>query len=75
MWVDCSGCCAKALSHEENASWTASSLAAGVCRLGHDRMGQGPTGPHAGRSTFLLSSGGARGRVLLSGCYYGADRC
>ena len=29
--------------------------------LRHDRMGQGPTEPHAGRSTFLLSSGGAGG--------------
>ena len=27
----------------------------------------GPTEPHTGRSTFLLSSGGAGGRVLLSG--------
>ena len=38
-----------------------------VRRLRHDRMEQGPTEPHAGRSTFLLSSGGAEGRVLLSG--------
>ena len=29
--------------------------------LRHDRMGQGPTEPHAGRGTFLLSSGGAWG--------------
>ena len=36
-------------------------LATGVCRLRHDRMEQGPTEPHAGRSTFLLSSGGAGG--------------
>ena len=27
----------------------------------HDQMEQGPTEPHAGRSTFLLSSGGAGG--------------
>ena len=39
-------------------------LATSVC---HDQMGQGPTEPHAGRSMFLLSSGGAGGRVLLSG--------
>ena len=42
-------------------------LATGVCRLRHDRMEHGPTEPRAGRSTFLLSSGGAGGRVLLSG--------
>ena len=42
-------------------------LATSVCRPRHDQMGQGPTEPHAGRSTFLLSSGGAGGRVLLSG--------
>ena len=36
-------------------------------------MEQGPTEPHAGRSTFLLSSGGAGGWVLLSGLWYGAD--
>ena len=35
--------------------------ATSVCRLRHDRMEQGPTEPHAGRSTFLLSSGGAGG--------------
>ena len=29
-------------------------------------MEQGPTEPQAERSTFLLSSGGAEGRVLLS---------
>ena len=33
--------------------------ASSVCRLRHDQMEQGPTEPHAGRSTFLLSSGGA----------------
>ena len=42
-------------------------LAASICQLRHDRMEQGPTEPHAGRSTFLLSSGGSGGRVLLSG--------
>ena len=35
-------------------------LAASVC-LRHGQMEQGPTEPHAGRSTFLLSSGGAGG--------------
>ena len=35
--------------------------ATSVCRLRHDPMGQGPTEPHAGRSTFLLSCGGAGG--------------
>ena len=38
-------------------------------------MGQGHTEPDAGRSTFLLRSGGAGGgRVLLSGFWCGADR-
>ena len=36
-------------------------LATSVCRLRRDQMEQGPTEPHAGRSTFLLSSGGAGG--------------
>ena len=36
-------------------------LATSVCQLRHDQMEQGPTEPHAGRSTFLLSSGGAGG--------------
>ena len=36
-----------------------SRLATSVCQLRHDQMEQGPTEPHAGRSTFLLSSGGA----------------
>ena len=36
-------------------------LATSVCRLRHDRMGQGPAQPHTGCSTFLLSSGGAGG--------------
>ena len=36
-------------------------LATSVCQPRHDRMEQGPTEPHAGRSTFLLSSGGAGG--------------
>ena len=35
--------------------------ATSVCYLRHDPMEQGPTEPHAGRSTFLLSSGGAGG--------------
>ena len=48
-------------------------LATSIRRLRHDQMEQGPTEPHAGRSTFLLSSGGAGGRVLLSGFWYGAD--
>ena len=39
-----------------------SGLATSVCRLRHDPVEQGPTEPHAGRSTFLLSSGGAGGR-------------
>ena len=42
-------------------------LATSVCQLRHDQMEQGPTESHAGRSTFLLSSGGAEGRVLMSG--------
>ena len=36
-------------------------LATSICHLRHDQMQQGPTEPHAGRSTFLLSSGGAVG--------------
>ena len=36
-------------------------LATSVCQLRHDQMEQGPTEPHAGRSTFLLSFGGAGG--------------
>ena len=51
--------------------------ATSVCQLRHDRMEQDPTEPHAGRSTFLLSSGGVGGgggRVLLRGLWYGADR-
>ena len=39
--------------------WT--KLATSVCGLRRDRMEQGPTGPRAGRSKFLLSSGGAGG--------------
>ena len=48
-------------------------FATSICQLRHDQMEQGPTEPRAGRSTFLLSSGGAWGRVLLSGLWYGAD--
>ena len=44
-----------------------SGLATSVRQLRHDQMGQGPTEPHARRGTFLLSSGGAGGRVLLIG--------
>ena len=36
-------------------------LATSVCQLRHDQMERGPTEPHAGRSTFLLSFGGAGG--------------
>ena len=36
-------------------------LATSVCQPRHDQMEQGPTEPHAGCSTFLLSSGGAGG--------------
>ena len=39
----------------------ANRLATSVCQLRHDRMEQGPTQPQTGRSTFLLSSGGAVG--------------
>ena len=45
-------------------------LAASTCQLRHDQMEQGPTEPHAGRSTFLLIFGGAGGRVLRSGLWY-----
>ena len=41
--------------------WVGARLATSTCQLRHDQMEQGPTGPHAGRSTFLLSSGGAGG--------------
>ena len=36
-------------------------LTTSICQLRHDQMEQGPTEPHAGCSTFLLSSGGAGG--------------
>ena len=36
--------------------------ATSVCQPRHDQMEQGPTEPHAGRQTFLLSSAGAGGR-------------
>ena len=36
-------------------------LATSICRLRHNPNRRGPTEPHAGRSTFLLSSGGAGG--------------
>ena len=36
-------------------------LATSIRQLRHDQMEQGPTEPHAGRSTCLLSSGGAGG--------------
>ena len=42
-------------------------LTTSACQPRHDQMGQGPTEPQTGRRTFLLSSGGAGGRVLLSG--------
>ena len=47
-------------------------LATSVCQPRHDAAERGPTEPHTGRSTFLLSSGGVGGRVLLSGRCYGA---
>ena len=43
-------------------------LATSVHQRRHNQMEQGPTEPHAGRSTFLLSSGGAGGgyyRVVI----------
>ena len=36
-------------------------LGTSVCRLRHNQMEQGPTEPHAGCSTFLLSSSGRGG--------------
>ena len=45
-------------------------LTTSVCQLRHDQIEQGPTEPHTGRSTFLLSSGGAGGGYywpLISG--------
>ena len=36
--------------------------ATSICRLRQYQVEQGPTEPHAGHSTFLLSSGGAGGR-------------
>ena len=61
MW-----CCADRVSPEGRAKAQGrirTRLATSVCRLRHDRMQQGPTEPHAGRGTFLLSSGGAGGGV------------
>ena len=43
-----------------------SRLAASICQPRHDRMEHGPTEPHAGRGTFLLSLW-CGGRVLPSG--------
>ena len=37
--------------------------ATGVCQLRCDQMEQGPMEPHAGRSTFLLTPGGAGGGI------------
>ena len=45
----------------QTASWAQIRLATSVCRPRPDPMEQGPTEPHAGRSTFLLSCGGAGG--------------
>ena len=39
----------------------ATRLATSVCQFRNDRMEPGPTEPHAGRSTFLPSSGGSGG--------------
>ena len=41
--------------------WVPGPLRPSVCQLRHDPMEQGPTEPHAGRSAFLPSSGGAGG--------------
>ena len=38
----------------------------GFCQLRHDPMEHGPTEPHAERSTFLLSAGGAGGGVGIT---------
>ena len=51
----------KIWSKKKNTTHCSSRLATSVCQLRHDQMEQGPTEPHAGRSTFLLSSGGAGG--------------
>ena len=48
------------LSHAQ-AGHLSTRLATSICQLRHDRMQQGPTEPHTGRGTFLLSSGGAGG--------------
>ena len=50
-----------ALGRPAPMSWAPTRLATSVCQLRDDRLEQGPTEPHAGRSTFLLSSGGAEG--------------
>ena len=34
-------------------------LATSICQLRYERVEHGPTEPHAGRGTFLLSSGDA----------------
>ena len=49
-------------------------LATSVCQLRHNQMEQGLTEPHAGRSTFLLSYGGAGGGYYSVAFCYGADR-
>ena len=40
-------------------------LATSVCQLRHDPMEQGPTEPHAGRSTFLVVRGAGITECLL----------
>ena len=49
--------------HPPPAVWRGSGgrLTTSVCHLRHDQMEQGLPRPHAGRSRFLLSAGGAEG--------------
>ena len=56
-------CCVRVRAHQ-SSRWHASlqhRFATSIYQLRHDQMEQGPTEPHAGHSTFLLSSRGAGG--------------
>ena len=48
-------------------------VATSICQPRHDQMDQGPAEPHPGRSTFLLSSGGAGGAGITESSLIGAD--
>ena len=61
FWIMGHKQCTESLEPECRIGRLPTRLATSICRLRHDQMEQGPTEPHAGRSAFLLSSGGAGG--------------